>query len=733
MILSTSPTRVGIYFFYDEHGIVDDYVVTFLSDMRKSLTRLVVVVNGTLTPEGRRTFEELGADPVIVRRNEGFDVWAYKTGIDLLGWDELATYDELIMMNFTIMGPVGSFAPMFAEMDTRDIDFWGITIHNGVAFDPWGKMPDGTVDVHIQSHFIAVRNRMLTSPEFRNYWDTLVPIETYEDSIAKHEALFTPRFAGFGFTWDYYVDTSDLIGEAYYPLFNMPFDLASRRLSPIFKRKSFFAGPDLYLDENSNRPARDLLDFLSTSDDYDVDLVWRHVIRSANHYDVAMALNLFAVLDSATPAPAPSLRVGALLGVGSLVELESRIPFLDSLPAGAKLVLVHPSDAPGLEDAASALAGTRWADATVIVIDPQSAPWSVLDHYSGELDDVELVVVVETAQRGIFPYTNGVASDRNSIDGVLGTQDYVSRLIELFERQPRLGLVVPPRSLHDVNYGDYGHEWGEDYEAVRALLQELGLTTPLEPGKSPIAAADGKFWVRSAVLASSTYARARELAASTNEITKATPFVVQSLGYFSSFAMPDFLASNFMANSTHMIRRSNQRFGSGVGDRFSAFEFRLQARQLGWADQYGFAPSRAYLYVDTGKGFHQGNAIPIEARPLLGSQGIEFRFDVPPRTKAIRFDPLDGLGCVCIGTEAVTETGQVVPLHPINGGRRGRIDVFDTPDPSYIGYSWPRRATQLIITMENMTVLRPPFSGEFRRSPWAAAWYKVRRALGRLG
>ncbi len=733
MILSTSPTRIGIYFFYDEHGVVDDYVVTFLADMRTSLTRLVVVVNGSLTPEGRRTFENLGADPVLVRPNKGFDVWAYKAGLDLIGWDELANYDELIMMNFTIMGPVGSFAPMFSEMDTRDVDFWGITIHNGVAFDPWGKMPDGTVDVHIQSHFIAVRNRMLTSPEFRSYWKTLEPIDTYEDSIAKHEALFTPRFAGFGFTWDYYVDTSDLIGEAYYPLFNMPFDLASRRLSPIFKRKSFFAGPDLYLDENSNRPARDLLDFLSTSDGYDVDLVWSHVIRSANHYDVAMALNLFVVLDSVNEAPPPAIPVGALLGVGSLVELESRMPFLDALPDGTKLVLVHPSDAPGLEDAATVLSTTRWADAHVIAIEPQDGPWSVLDHYDGELDDVELVCVVETAQRGIFPHTNAVASDRNSIDAVLGTAPYVRRVIELFESQPRLGLVVPPRSLHDVNYGDYGHEWGGAYDGVHRLLGELGLTTPLEPGKSPISAADGKFWVRSSVLTSSTYAKAKKLAPSRDELTKATPFVVQSLGYFSSFAMPDFLASNFIANATHMIRRSNQRFGSGVGDRFSAFEFRLQARQLGWLDQYGFAPSRAYLYVDTGKGFHEGNAIPIEARPLLGSKGIEFRFDVPPRTKAIRFDPLEGLGCLCIGTKAVTDTGQAVQLLPVNGVRRGRIDVFDTPDPSYIGYSWPRRATQLIVTMDNMTVLRPPFSGDARRPFWASAWHRIRRVVGRIG
>ena len=119
--------RVAIYFFYDKDGVVDRYVDYFLEDFKKNLDRLIVVCNGKLTPEGRQEFSKY-TNEIIVRENKGFDVWAYKEGIEYIGWDNLKNYDELVMLNMTIMGPVYSFKEMFDEMDSRkELDFWGIT------------------------------------------------------------------------------------------------------------------------------------------------------------------------------------------------------------------------------------------------------------------------------------------------------------------------------------------------------------------------------------------------------------------------------------------------------------------------------------------------------------------------------------------------------------------------------------------------------------------------------
>jgi len=52
---------------------------------------------------------------------------------------------------------------------------------------------------HIQSHFIAVRSRMLQSDSFRLYWQTMPDIKKYSDSIRIHETRFTEHFSDLGF------------------------------------------------------------------------------------------------------------------------------------------------------------------------------------------------------------------------------------------------------------------------------------------------------------------------------------------------------------------------------------------------------------------------------------------------------------------------------------------------------------------------------------------------------
>jgi len=284
--------RFGIYFFYDEIGKADDYVFIFLEAMLPRFEELLVIVNGKLEEESRRRFDNLPRTSVKTRVNQGFDVWAYKEGLENKGWDSLESFDEIVLMNFTIVGPVNSFVEMFETMDSRDVDFWGITEHHGSKFEPDFE----NIPRHLQSHFIAIRKRMHSSVEFRGYWENIEPIEGYWDSVLKHESRFTQRFESMGFKHEAYVDTSDLYDFYQYPLFNNPVELIANRNCPIFKRKSFLVSADNYLQESANEIASELLHFLAKTGKYDLEKIRPNIIRSANQFDLSIVENSTFIL-----------------------------------------------------------------------------------------------------------------------------------------------------------------------------------------------------------------------------------------------------------------------------------------------------------------------------------------------------------------------------------------------------------------------------------------------------
>ena len=131
--------RLVIYFLYDKDGIVDRYVIYMLEAMKKNSSEIFVVSNGTLTDDSREALCSITPKANIMERaNTGFDVGAYKDALSQYGWEKLEMFDEVILMNYTIFGPLYPFEDMFQEMNGKDVDFWGITKHHKVDFDVFG-------------------------------------------------------------------------------------------------------------------------------------------------------------------------------------------------------------------------------------------------------------------------------------------------------------------------------------------------------------------------------------------------------------------------------------------------------------------------------------------------------------------------------------------------------------------------------------------------------------------
>ena len=120
--------RLVIYFHYDAQGLLDGPCRFAISALRQDAD-VVLVTNGTLDAESC-AWTEREKLRLIERENVGFDVGAYQQALLSLGRDTVCRYTELILMNYTLAGPVSPLATMWETMERREeLDFWGLTRH----------------------------------------------------------------------------------------------------------------------------------------------------------------------------------------------------------------------------------------------------------------------------------------------------------------------------------------------------------------------------------------------------------------------------------------------------------------------------------------------------------------------------------------------------------------------------------------------------------------------------
>lgn len=203
--MKTSNNRLLIYFFYDDVGIIDNYILFLLKSIKKHTRRIVFISNVSIKKNNNELIKI--ADDVVIKENYGFDAYAYKYAFDYVGWNELREYDEIICCNSTFFGPIKSFDTMFEEMSKKEndnLDFWGITKHQGYSenvlnIPKYETNPYGFIPEHIQSYFVAFRKNLFMQEVFKDYWDNMPVIEDYFDAVCKFETVLTKYFSNAGF------------------------------------------------------------------------------------------------------------------------------------------------------------------------------------------------------------------------------------------------------------------------------------------------------------------------------------------------------------------------------------------------------------------------------------------------------------------------------------------------------------------------------------------------------
>ena len=567
--------RLCIFFFYEKNGIVDDFLLYYLDDLCKNLTELTVVCNGRLSDEGRSAFSRY-TDKVIVRENKGLDVWAYKTALDAYGWEKLAQFDEIVMTNSTLMGPVRPLKEMFDAMAERpELDFWGLTVHHGGKDTPFkGRYPYDHLPVHIQSHFIVYRKKFVESADLQTYWDNMPMIEGYNDSIRRYETVFTKQFADKGYRWDVYVRTDDLKDFTDYPLLVCPVRLLRDKKCPLFKRRSFMHEFEAYLNDTAGEPARQLYEYLRNETGYPLELLWKNMVRTMHPADFTRDLALTRIIPDRLQDPECADAVRRT----RRIALAMHLFFPDMLPESRAFAANMPPEtdvfiSTDTEEKKAAIqqafAGLAVRSVQVTVVENRGrdvaaflcdlAPQLQGFDYACFMHDKKAVQTKPGSVGASFGYICN--------ENVCRSRDHVLNVLTEFEKDPFLGILCPPFPTHWAYFLNMcSGGWGPNFDNTKALLKKLGVDVPISGEKNPIAPFGSVFWFRVDALrplfghgwrhsdfppeplpADGTVSHA---------IERVYPFVAQGAGYYPAVVM----------SQTYAVQRGDtmQAYASGM-------------------------------------------------------------------------------------------------------------------------------------------------------------------------
>ena len=562
--------RLAIYVFYDKAGVVDSYVTYMLQELLRVCERLVVVCNGELGDAGRERLGELTRD-VIVRENEGFDAWAYKTGMEYIGWDKLCEYDELVLMNDTVFGPFYPFEGIFDEMGAKGLDFWGMTKH-GRYHNPDGLTKGGVFPEHIQTYFIVVCNKMLASPEFEKYWESIPKLKSWNQTVSYIESQFTKHFADMGYAWDVFANTDKELADFYdISLMSlMPYEMVSDYKCPFIKRKCFTIGYSTALTFTIGNSTRKAFDYVIVTYDYDVDMIWEHILRTADFRHIKDNLHLNIVLPENgikdETISISNAKVAVFAHITYLDMIDFCIDYISSASGIADFYVTTLSDEmkPRILDRF----GQRGlSDPKVVVLPKNSkgrdvgALWVGLKQYMSGYDYICWIHNKKSPQ--IRPLTVGRDFGRRCMENTLASKEYVTNIIGTFEANPRLGMMFPPPIIHGPYIQLLSFLWTGNYHNTVALAEKLNIDVPINVGFDPIFPTGGMFWFRTKALQKiidydlkydefpdeplpedGTFGHAFE---------RIYCFAAQSEGYYSAWAMTDKFTLNELTSMSFIL------------------------------------------------------------------------------------------------------------------------------------------------------------------------------------
>lgn len=569
--------RAAIYFFYDGKGLVQDYVSYFLSDLTQNIDRLLIIVNGQLDEGNKNKLAQFGK--VYFRENDELDVGAYKFGLNKIG-EAIETFDELILLNNTILGPIYPFKETFDKMLTQDVDFWGLTKvgEMGISGPVLSKSKYDKYYEHIQSHWIAVRKSLFLSQDWQTFWDDLPYIADYDTSVGMYEAAFTKYFSDLNYKWGVSVDSDNIYPHSICPIYDLPKQLIEQGRCPIFKKRAAFNDLERSVIVGSGEQNPELFAYIKSETDYPIALLVKAVLPYY-HYDVIhknMA-NVSIMSRTESNGNESQLKIALIIHLYFEDMVDDFLTYASYFPETVDVFITTSQE--NVKEKVNASKKSMQQKITVLDVDNRGRDVSALlvgakpIITSGDYDLVCFTHDKKALQ--LASETSGYSFAHKCYENIHASTNYVANVISLFDDDKQLGLAVAPAPNHGDYFWTVEKNWTPDpknFSNTKSLLEKLNVDVPIALDHQPIAPIGSVFWFRPQAM-SKLFNHDWQIEDFPGEplpvdgtishaIERSYPFVAQDAGYYTQTIMNDQYAAIEYLNLSYYLKRVLQEMGT---------------------------------------------------------------------------------------------------------------------------------------------------------------------------
>jgi hypothetical protein len=324
------PRRACLLAGFDGDGIVDDYVVEYVAELSRHAD--VFYLADCSLEEGELDKLAPYTKGRWAIRHGRYDFGSYAMlARDLVGWDTLAEYDEVLLTNDSsyLLRPLDE---VFATMDARPAHWWGLQatddhfrpgdqerlgrrlrvtdlVTESRERRPW-RMSDS---FHVGSYFMVLRSEVLADPELRRRLETVARQSDKNSIIRKYEIGISSYLTLAGYHVETFIDGV----LPFHPIYRESvFELIEEGF-PFIKRQFLHENPFHVVDLHRWKKR-----VLALTPGADVDAMERNLWRVSPSFNLNRALSVRRL-------PGVWFHREELIGPDNFDDLERFVPRFD--------------------------------------------------------------------------------------------------------------------------------------------------------------------------------------------------------------------------------------------------------------------------------------------------------------------------------------------------------------------------------------------------------------------